>query len=374
MAIFTPGIQPIHTNQKDAPVKIEQVHEHIDLHSDSFGSNHSVKDRDPRSRHNRQSFPDVKSWPAITYKRPYKWNETIWRCNSCALHAETRCQTRNQSPKFGLRTALYGETDIFIHLFIFIHLKLFVTDRNSRKVHFDPFQNWSSKIWWIKVRFFEKSCIGSKRRVSWFPTLRIRKWIKVSAHHGPCWFKTSKIDIELRKGRKTRKSTRVMKRKWKWKKRKITIMNKIIWLVQLDSHRYFLDYMIRKISQVSYFTVINSGYQIFDPDSEFDILWNYSEIKYPQSTIIAFRISFSNLFSCQTADIFGKDVNKTIWRRESSEKWYVSLLNVVWFRKLLVVYSQSQTDWLKRTVSGGTKYARNIGHKGDQACLERWWH
>ena len=163
-----------------------------------------------------------------------------------------------------------------------------------------------------------------------------------------------------------------MKRKWKWKKRKITIMNKIIWLVQLDSHRYFLDYMIRKISQVSYFTVINSGYQIFDPDSEFDILWNYSEIKYPQSTIIAFRISFSNLFSCQTADIFGKDVNKTIWRRESSEKWYVSLLNVVWFRKLLVVYSQSQTDWLKRTVSGGTKYARNIGHKGDQVCLEHW--
>ena len=51
----------IHTNQKDAPVKIEQVHEHIDLHSDSFGSNHSVKDRDPRSRHSRQSFSAVYS-------------------------------------------------------------------------------------------------------------------------------------------------------------------------------------------------------------------------------------------------------------------------------------------------------------------------
>ena len=32
-------------------------------------------------------------------------------------------------------------------------------------------------------------------------------------------------------------------------------------------------------------------------------------------------------------------------------KWYVSMLKVVWFRKLLVGYSKYQTDWLKATVS-----------------------
>ena len=55
---------------------------------------------------------DVKSWPVIPHKRPYKWNETIWRCNSCALHAETCCQTRNQSPNG-------GELDISIPFDIF---------------------------------------------------------------------------------------------------------------------------------------------------------------------------------------------------------------------------------------------------------------
>ena len=61
-----------------------------------------------RSSHGRLSFPvvysmeadmDVKNWPLIPSQRPYKWNETIWGCNSCALYAETCCQTRNQSPK-----------------------------------------------------------------------------------------------------------------------------------------------------------------------------------------------------------------------------------------------------------------------------------
>ena len=102
---------------------------------------------------------NVKSWPVIPHKRPYKWNETIWRCNSCALHAETCCQTRNQSPKGFIRGAIKKANYVT------------VLSATARECHFDPFQNWPSKIWRSKSDFYEKSCMGSKRRVTCFAIL-----------------------------------------------------------------------------------------------------------------------------------------------------------------------------------------------------------
>ena len=164
---------------------------------------------------------NVASCPWMPYKRTYEWNETIWGCNSRALYTETCCQTRKQSPKFfiGLRTSLFYVVQLYDKLYPLICYNQFLNSKLSNSER-------------IRRR---KKAYGPWKRNENEKAEKSQSWIKHET---------------------------------------VTVLPSYILIGPIgfsSAITNFLNHMtdiILEISEVSYFVVINSGYQIFDPESD----------------------------------------------------------------------------------------------------------